>query len=158
MRPEVPEELAALIARMMAKKPGQRFQEPAEVAQALAPFFKSRSVTVRGATWNSDSGGQPETEQATPSPISGPSPPAAEKPSSPDLAADFGAKQAGPALARESAIDLKLNFDDQRQSFPVAATSTGKRTPPQECSRRNRSVRPLIARGALRHWEARPPR
>ena len=39
-RPEVPVELAALVAKMMAKEPERRFQTPAEVAQALTPFFK----------------------------------------------------------------------------------------------------------------------
>ena len=39
-RPEVPVELAALVARMMAKEPELRFQTPSEVAQALKPFFK----------------------------------------------------------------------------------------------------------------------
>jgi serine/threonine protein kinase len=37
-RPEVPEGLAALIERMMAKDPAQRPQTPLEVADALAPF------------------------------------------------------------------------------------------------------------------------
>ena len=40
VRPEVPVELAALVAKMMAKEPGRRFQTPGEVAQALTPFFK----------------------------------------------------------------------------------------------------------------------
>jgi serine/threonine protein kinase len=39
-RPEVPVELAALVAKMMAKEPRRRFQEPKEVAQALRCFFK----------------------------------------------------------------------------------------------------------------------
>jgi serine/threonine protein kinase len=39
-RPDVPEELTALVARMMAKDPECRFQEPKDVAQALTPFFK----------------------------------------------------------------------------------------------------------------------
>jgi serine/threonine protein kinase len=38
LRPEVPEGLAALIERMMAKDPGQRPQTPQEVADALAPY------------------------------------------------------------------------------------------------------------------------
>ena len=42
-RPEVPAELAALVARMMAKEPELRFQTPNEVAQALKPFFKPAS-------------------------------------------------------------------------------------------------------------------
>jgi WD40 repeat protein len=39
-RPAVPIELAALVAKMMAKEPERRFQTPKEVAQALRPFFK----------------------------------------------------------------------------------------------------------------------
>jgi uncharacterized protein (TIGR03000 family) len=39
-RPGVPRELAAVVARMMAKDPSDRYQTPAEVARALAPFFK----------------------------------------------------------------------------------------------------------------------
>ena len=40
VRPEVPVELAALVAKMMAKEPERRFQTPGEVAKALTPFFK----------------------------------------------------------------------------------------------------------------------
>ena len=43
VRPEVPAELAALVAKMMAKEPGRRFQAPDEVAKALAPFFKRKA-------------------------------------------------------------------------------------------------------------------
>src|SRR5436190_21696511 len=42
-RPEVPVEVAAIVAKMMAKEPDRRFQTPAEVASALAPFFKKAS-------------------------------------------------------------------------------------------------------------------
>jgi serine/threonine protein kinase len=38
LRPEVPEGLAAVIARMMAKDVADRYQEPAEVEEALAPW------------------------------------------------------------------------------------------------------------------------
>src|SRR5205085_2192419 len=37
-RKDVPAELASVIARMMAKEPDQRYQTPAEVADALEPF------------------------------------------------------------------------------------------------------------------------
>ena len=40
--PDVPTELAAVVARMMKKQPDDRFQTPAEVARALTPFFKNR--------------------------------------------------------------------------------------------------------------------
>ncbi|HEV3257499.1 MAG TPA: protein kinase [Gemmataceae bacterium] len=38
LRPEVPTELAAVLDKMMAKEPGQRYQTPAEVIEALAPW------------------------------------------------------------------------------------------------------------------------
>jgi serine/threonine protein kinase/WD40 repeat protein len=41
VRPEVPLELAAVVAKMMAKQPERRFQTPDQVAQALAPFTKT---------------------------------------------------------------------------------------------------------------------
>ncbi|HKI19525.1 MAG TPA: hypothetical protein VKA15_16690, partial [Isosphaeraceae bacterium] len=37
-RPEVPSDLGAVVARMMAKEPGRRFQSPIAVARALTPF------------------------------------------------------------------------------------------------------------------------
>jgi serine/threonine protein kinase len=40
VRPEVPAELAALVAKMMAKAPARRFQTPTEVAQAIFPFVQ----------------------------------------------------------------------------------------------------------------------
>ena len=36
--PEVPEGLAAILDRLLAKDPGDRFATPAEVAEALAPW------------------------------------------------------------------------------------------------------------------------
>jgi serine/threonine protein kinase len=46
VRPDVPAELAALVAKMMAKEPSQRFQTPGEVARALTPFFKKPRADV----------------------------------------------------------------------------------------------------------------
>jgi serine/threonine protein kinase/WD40 repeat protein len=43
LRPDVPPGLAAAVARMMAKEPGQRYQTPAEVVQALAPFLAAKT-------------------------------------------------------------------------------------------------------------------
>lgn len=41
IRPEVPEELSAVLDRMLAKTPEQRFQTPAEVADAVAAWTKT---------------------------------------------------------------------------------------------------------------------
>ena len=49
VRPEVPTDLAALVAKMMAKDPERRFQTPADVAEALAPFTKKGGVTLKPA-------------------------------------------------------------------------------------------------------------
>jgi serine/threonine protein kinase len=51
IRTEVPDELAAVVAKMMAKDPSQRYQTPAEVAASLTPFFKTgsrKAVAVTG--------------------------------------------------------------------------------------------------------------
>jgi formylglycine-generating enzyme required for sulfatase activity len=50
VRPEAPEELAAVVRKMMAKEPAKRYQTPAEVVQALAMFARSG---VTGAPPNS---------------------------------------------------------------------------------------------------------
>ena len=47
--PMCPPQLAALVAKMMAKDPSQRFQTPGEVAQALTPFFKKDSRDQDGS-------------------------------------------------------------------------------------------------------------
>jgi serine/threonine protein kinase len=41
LRPEVPIELAAVVAKMMAKDSARRYQTPGEVAKALKPFYKT---------------------------------------------------------------------------------------------------------------------
>src|SRR5262249_23874365 len=40
-RPDVPPELAAVVARLLAKKPEQRYQTPGEVVAALEPFTRT---------------------------------------------------------------------------------------------------------------------
>ena len=64
LRPEVPATVAALVRRLMAKKPEDRFQTPAELAAALEPF------SVRGPTpWQpARPAAEPELEFTTPNP------------------------------------------------------------------------------------------
>ena len=47
LRSDVPQELSNIVARMMAKKPAERFQTPAAVAEALAPFAKPAASPPR---------------------------------------------------------------------------------------------------------------
>ncbi len=66
VRPEVPVELAALVAKMMAKEPERRFQTPKEVAQALAPFFKKGDIALKSAGVELSQAGQPGSGRPVP--------------------------------------------------------------------------------------------
>ncbi|HEV3261719.1 MAG TPA: protein kinase [Gemmataceae bacterium] len=46
LRAEVPEALSAVVGRLLAKDPGQRYQTPVELAQALVPFIKAGAKGV----------------------------------------------------------------------------------------------------------------
>ena len=86
VRPEVPVELAAVVAKMMAKEPGRRFQTPGEVAQALMPFFKPAGAATPGTATEYPKTGHPlrqatsaevpmaRTQPATSPPLATPSP------------------------------------------------------------------------------------
>ena len=65
VRPEVPSELAAVVAKMMAKDPARRFQTPVEVAQALTPFFKKGNVAFKAPRVEMSQAGQTGTGQPT---------------------------------------------------------------------------------------------
>ena len=99
VRPEVPAELAALVAKMMAKDPSRRFQTPGEVAKALTPFFKSGKAASVGTKAELSQAGQPF------------SPAAAEVSSVPTqpatgVASPPVSKRAEQAVQWESLIDL----------------------------------------------------
>lgn len=81
VRPDVPAEVDAVVAKMMAKEPGERYQTPGEVAKALVPFFKpgrspglSQSVAVAAAPSFTDS----RSQRSVPPVPSGSSPVAKE--------------------------------------------------------------------------------
>lgn len=60
LRPEVPANLSQVVRRLMAKKPEERYQTPAEVIAALIPFAKSQSATLPDSGQNSDPSGTVE--------------------------------------------------------------------------------------------------
>jgi serine/threonine protein kinase len=49
VRPEVPAELAAVVAKMLAKEPRKRYQTPGEVAKELQPFTTAGAVPTPAA-------------------------------------------------------------------------------------------------------------
>jgi formylglycine-generating enzyme required for sulfatase activity len=57
LRPEVPEELTAVVNKMMTRNPASRFQVPTEVAAALVPFIKG-TKPLPGEATSFESGGK----------------------------------------------------------------------------------------------------
>ena len=83
VRPEVPVELAAVVAKMMAKEPGRRFQTPGEVAQALAPFFKTGSGSGTGVNSKLLQAAQPQSTKSSSASGPGAAQPAVKRASEP---------------------------------------------------------------------------
>jgi len=130
VRPEVPVELAAVVAKMMAKEPRRRFQTPGEVARALTPFFKKGSVAVKGANLGVSQVGQPEATLSLPGAVSVPSRPAMERtPATVSEARTPAPTQPGSIL--EGLIDLRETqplFDRILDTpLPVAAPAASRR-------------------------------
>jgi formylglycine-generating enzyme required for sulfatase activity/serine/threonine protein kinase len=70
-RPEVPIELAAVVAKMMSKDPVRRFQTPGGVAQALKPFYRLAESAPDAAKTEVSLAGQPPPVErvAPPAPV-----------------------------------------------------------------------------------------
>jgi serine/threonine-protein kinase len=112
LRPDAPAELGPVLKKMMAKKPEQRYQTPADVAAALAPF-------VRAAA----SGAAPVVKRPA-----GP----------PQPNADTDSQRGAPTVNPEESIDVELASDlkdppsTQTQGSSSGGTSgpkTGKARP-----------------------------
>ncbi|HEX5270865.1 MAG TPA: protein kinase, partial [Gemmataceae bacterium] len=78
VRKDVPPELAAVAAKMLAKDPTRRYQEPGEVAQALKPFVKAvlKSLPAAAPPPPPEKGGptEPAKPVANPATRTGPPP------------------------------------------------------------------------------------
>jgi eukaryotic-like serine/threonine-protein kinase len=79
LRPEVPAEIVAIVEKMMAKLPADRFQSPSELAAALMPFVQSpidpppeREMPQLSAAAQSVGGGPVSTTFRSQPPRSGP--------------------------------------------------------------------------------------
>jgi serine/threonine protein kinase/formylglycine-generating enzyme required for sulfatase activity len=124
LRPEVPVELAALVAKMMAKEPRRRFQTPGEVAEALKPFFKRAAQTAK-----------PEVSAIEPSSSSleyvRTIPAAPEDPtnSMPALAKVTGLASLSSAPSEQRSGESAPATSTERASETLPATGSGRRLP-----------------------------
>jgi serine/threonine protein kinase len=105
IRPDVPDGLALVVGKMMAKDVEERFQTPAEVAQALAPYFKKGGES--GAVLKTEPGAGVSANLANP----------------PETL-PFSAPRAGSIEA--GLIDLNRPIEPSSQPIPV---SPGKAWP-----------------------------
>ncbi|HTU88796.1 MAG TPA: family 16 glycoside hydrolase, partial [Gemmataceae bacterium] len=114
-RPEVPEELAAVVRKMMAKSPAKRYQTPLDVVQALSPFVKQGAMPKPSPELSSGTAeSKPVIKTATR--VDPPPAPAAEAPKQPPAPAavweSLTENSAASIVPRKSAIVRK----------PLAAT------------------------------------
>jgi formylglycine-generating enzyme required for sulfatase activity/serine/threonine protein kinase len=109
-RPDVPVELAALVAKMMAKEPKHRFPEPKEVAQALTPFFNKGNLVFPTPQADVSHVGQSGPGRQAPGVVCTPSQPVTN---------DEGPIAPQRGMARPSAPETEL--DDLRGSLRKAS-------------------------------------
>ena len=106
VRPDVPAELAAVVAKMMEKQPDQRFQTPAAVAEALMPFFKKRDAPAAPTLPGPARTGAPDRDLTPTEPSF----------SSPDASAGAGAGHSPSET--ESMWEKLIEFDDDELDSP----------------------------------------
>ncbi|QDU60271.1 Serine/threonine-protein kinase StkP [Planctomycetes bacterium Pan216] len=129
-RPEVPDELAAIIHRMLEKGPDARFAEPSDVAEAIAPFAAGADLS---ALLSDDRNAQPLVDASSRSTDAFPTASDAETRTSP-VATSTEGKQARPSRYRRwmltTAIGLigiamsgwfivKIRHGDKETTFKV---------------------------------------
>ena len=92
LRPDVPPALAAVVERMLAKRPEDRYQEPGEVAAALLPFVNALAPTEAVVLQGQPVNLFPETRTSTPLINPTVAIPAAPRPRASDRAAPSAAR------------------------------------------------------------------
>src|SRR5262249_54484988 len=121
VRPEVPAELAALVAKMMAKDPARRFQTPGEVAQALTPFFKKANAAYKSLKLDVSQAGQTNAGR----PVSTTTQPAKDAGNGP-----FRARKAAESSVAESRWESLIEFREEESSVDAAPALGGGQRPP----------------------------
>ena len=132
-------ELAALVAKMMAKEPERRFQTPREVAQALQPFFKKTGAAFKGSQPEVSrvdrSGGNQGTagaNSASTKPVTSKTPVPGSSPEIPVLPAPASANWESLVESQQpqgsSAAQVPVKEPDRRRPgkiWPLVATASG---------------------------------
>ena len=102
-RPDVPPDLARVLARLLAKTPAQRFAGPSETAAAVAPFASGADLSRLCQRAHAVGPGRADSAAAAPqrAPLGSE---AAPLPTTPDLAAPEPTRRAPRARLRRSAL------------------------------------------------------
>ena len=135
-RPEVPVELAALVAKMMAKEPERRFQEPKDVAQALTPFFKKGDLAFKSPEVDVSHAGRSGWGRPVPGAVSTPTQP---------VTSDAGPIAQPQRVARPSAPETDWNRPIDRREME----RTPEETPAMAPTRQPPWLWPSVAAGVL---------
>ncbi len=126
VRPDVPAELADVVAKMMAKNPRDRFQTPGEVSRALVPFFKKGKVVPTSAKPELSVGGQAVPNQARANAGASPT----ERSAQNTPASAVPAKQTQPSRP-DSSWEGLIAIDESESSLEtVPALTESSRTSP----------------------------
>ena len=136
----MPAELAALVAKMMAKDTDRRFQTPAEVAQALTPFFKKARVAFKSPGTDLSQNGRADGGRSVSGAVSPPSQPAITAAGTDDRA-EKGAEPTVPEPRWETVIDFKEKDSEIKPANPQP-------TPTKESGGRPPWFQPVIAAAA----------
>jgi serine/threonine protein kinase len=136
VRREVPSELAALVAKMIAKDPTRRFQTPGDVAQSLTPFFTKGNAAFKSPKTDLSQADQSVVERPASGTISTPTQPATDS-EGPAVRAKKAAEPTVPEALWESLIE----FRDEKSSIDAAPAIEPTRRPPW--------VWPSVAAGVL---------
>jgi serine/threonine protein kinase len=161
LRPEVPEAMAAVVARMMMKHPPRRCQTPAEVAAALAPWTQAapppppeemppvRPTITAGRPWRKNLPAAAPTvvqRASRPTVVAGPS--ATPPPAAPRVAPVVVAARTPPPPTRED--DWSVVFDDDPTGPEQAAPAAPRREERHfDFSPRNRRLYLAVGAAAL---------
>ncbi len=154
VRPGVPVELAALVAKMMAKEPADRFQTPGDVARALTRFLRDGSPGAAGT--------KPDASAAVPvSPAAEPTRPVAARapvtaPTPPPTPPPLTTKPAPPVPVRQAAAKAPAPPPLPTKPAPPASPATilegliDLRETGSRHDRSSKTLRPPVAPGAIR--------